>query len=444
LTFEVEGGGYSLFGDAPASLMLTAYGLMEFSDMARVYPVDPDVIERTAEWLFDQQDASDGAWDPRALGYSHHESWAALADARLPTTAYVTWALVQAGYADDSRLQFSLNYLERNLDKAEDDYVLALVANALASADPQGSAARAAVDRLRSRARAEGGAAHWQSHTESFSGAVGASAGLETTALATYALLRDSRFSDLAEGGLLYLIRQQDDRGGWGTTQATVLALKAFNLAAELGDLEPAEATVGVYVDGALVREVLITPQNADVVHTLYLDGVDAGEHALRLDVAGDGSALLYQAVMAYYVPWEEAPPPSADDLMDVVVSYDRTTLKVDETLVADVRLRMNQPVPAQWVIVELGLPPGFEVVTEDLNALVAQSAGQATRIKRYEVVGRALRFYLENLSAPVHFNFRLRARLVLRAQTGAAVAYDYYNPTVRDVEAPLMVVVEP
>jgi uncharacterized protein YfaS (alpha-2-macroglobulin family) len=468
LTYEVPGGGFSLFGDAPASLMLTAYGLMEFNDMARVYPVDPAVIERTAEWLFSQQ-AGDGAWDPRALGYSHHESWAALADSRLPTTAYVTWALVEtstgsvqrADYADDPRLQFALNYLARNLDKADDAYVLALVANALSAADPQSSAAREAVDRLRLQAQVDGDMAHWQSRTESFSGAVGASAGLETTALATYALLRDGRYTDLAEGGLLYLIRQQDDRGGWRTTQATVLALKAFNLAAEKSGQKQVEATVSVYLDDQLARKVSITPENADVVHTVYLDGVEAGTHRLRLDVEGDvlepfglslrtkpqsndGSVLLYQAVLAYYAPWEEAPAPSGEGLMDIKVSYDRTALKVDEAIVADVSLSLNQPGAAQWAIVEFGLPPGFEVVAEDLEALIAQSAGQKTQIKRYEVVGRSLRFYLENLSAPVHFNFRLRARLVVRAQTGGATVYDYYNPTVQDVQPPTMMVVEP
>ena len=48
LTFEVQGGGFSLFGDPPAEVFLTAYGLMEFYDMSKVYPVDPELIERTA------------------------------------------------------------------------------------------------------------------------------------------------------------------------------------------------------------------------------------------------------------------------------------------------------------------------------------------------------------------------------------------------------------
>ena len=41
LTFEVPGGGFSWFGNAPANKILTAYGLMEFSDMSQVHDVDP-------------------------------------------------------------------------------------------------------------------------------------------------------------------------------------------------------------------------------------------------------------------------------------------------------------------------------------------------------------------------------------------------------------------
>ena len=41
LTFEVPGGGFSWFGQAPANKILTAYGLMEFYDMSQVHDVDP-------------------------------------------------------------------------------------------------------------------------------------------------------------------------------------------------------------------------------------------------------------------------------------------------------------------------------------------------------------------------------------------------------------------
>ena len=61
LTFEVDGGGFSLMGNPPARVFLTAYGLMEFNDMAKVYPVDEAVIERAARWLLEQQQPN-GTW----------------------------------------------------------------------------------------------------------------------------------------------------------------------------------------------------------------------------------------------------------------------------------------------------------------------------------------------------------------------------------------------
>jgi uncharacterized protein YfaS (alpha-2-macroglobulin family) len=62
LTFEVPGGGFSWIGQAPANKILTAYGLMEFSDMSKVYEVDPKVIQRTQQWLASQQQP-DGSWN---------------------------------------------------------------------------------------------------------------------------------------------------------------------------------------------------------------------------------------------------------------------------------------------------------------------------------------------------------------------------------------------
>jgi hypothetical protein len=104
LTFEVPEGGFSLFGNAPAEVFLTAYGLMEFSDMARVYPVDQELIDRTARWLLAQQQ-SDGTWLEQ--GYSEH--WRV--EAKLPTTAYIAWALIEAGYRDTPEVSRAIGYI---------------------------------------------------------------------------------------------------------------------------------------------------------------------------------------------------------------------------------------------------------------------------------------------------------------------------------------------
>src|ERR671922_115802 len=61
LTFERPGGGFDWWGNGEPLVWLSAYGLQEFNDMAKVYPVDRGVITRTQQWLLKQMDAH-GTW----------------------------------------------------------------------------------------------------------------------------------------------------------------------------------------------------------------------------------------------------------------------------------------------------------------------------------------------------------------------------------------------
>src|SRR5438034_1605144 len=96
LTFEVPGGGFSWFGQAPANKILTSYGLMEFADMAKVHDVDTRVIHRTQQWLARQQH-SDGSWKPDASFINEGATNRYNTDV-LRITAYIAWALQNSGY----------------------------------------------------------------------------------------------------------------------------------------------------------------------------------------------------------------------------------------------------------------------------------------------------------------------------------------------------------
>ena len=96
LTFEVPGGGFSWFGNAPANKILTAYGLMEFSDMSKVHDVDPKLIERTQQWLAGQQQA-DGSWKPDTNFINEGATNRYNSDV-LRITAYIAWSLENTGY----------------------------------------------------------------------------------------------------------------------------------------------------------------------------------------------------------------------------------------------------------------------------------------------------------------------------------------------------------
>lgn len=434
LTFEVAGGGFSLFGDPPAEVFLTAYGLMEFHDMAQVYPVDPALIERTAQWLLDQQ-AGNGAWTEQ--GYSEH--WQISSEA--PTTAYIAWALIEAGYEDTPQVGAAITYLREFGLQQEDAYGLALIANALAAYDPQHSMTRAVVDRLYGMRVEEGDVVYWQADLPSFMGATGESGSLEATALAAIALMRAGAYPDAVTGALAYLIQGKDSWGTWSTTQATILSLKAMLLASEGTGQAAGPARVRVSLNKEQTQEITIDESNADVVHLVTFERgfSPSGANRVQIELEGGGN-LMYQVATRYYLPWDQAPPlPETGELISIDLDYDRTALAVNDTLTVDVGVRLNQPGVVKMALIDLGLPPGFTVLTEDLSRLVEQRV-----IARYELTGRQIIIYLEDFSSekPLRFDYRLRARFPMRAQTPPSSVYDYYNPADLTLRAPLEVVV--
>jgi uncharacterized protein YfaS (alpha-2-macroglobulin family) len=433
LTFEVRGGGFSLFGRAPAEVFLSAYGLMQLADMAEVYPVDEAVIERTAQWLLAQHQ-SGGTWqaagDSRAGG------------GKLGTTAYVTWALVEAGYEDTPEVSGAVAYLRAETASVEDAYTLALAANALAAYAPDDSATKSALDHLYEQRVVEGDTVYWKMGGASFMGAMGQSGAVETTALAAYALMRAEAHPDAVNGAMSYLLQAKDAWGTWSTTQATILSLKALLLASESGGKAAGPATLLVSLNGEQVQEFTIDEANADVVHVVTFDRglTPGGSNRVEMGLFGGGN-LMYQVTTRTYLPWHQIPPAAQDgEAMTIDLAYDRTDLAMNDEVTVSVEVRLNREGILKLGLVDLGVPPGFTVLAEDLSRFV-----EVGTIARYEVTGRQIIVYVEDLTSgvPLRFQYRLRARFPMRAQTPASMAYDYYNPAQPAVQAPQWVMVE-
>jgi uncharacterized protein YfaS (alpha-2-macroglobulin family) len=454
-TFEVDGGGFSLFSDAPADRMLTAYGLQEFSDMNRVYPVDEAIISRAADWLLSSQ-MDDGSWE-NDQGLVHESTWSSLGNDRLPVTAYIVWSLIEAGRLDAPGTQKGLDYLREFQAQAEDAYVVALLANAFAAADlaggsPLNPATITVLERLAGLAVMDGDMATWKSGVATFTGAEGQTGSIETTALAAYALLRANRFPDVANAALAALVSQKDSFGTWYSTQATVLTLKALLQSVRTGEGN-LQAEVTIHLNGGQTRTVSLTPENFDVVQLVQFDDVLPGaDNRVTIEVEGQGN-LMYQISGGYYIPWDKLdripqPETPGEDLVDIDVVYDRTELEVDDTVIVDVTVTLHEG-QAESALIDLGIPPGFSVVAEDLQSLVIRDNDQpkdypGATIQRFEMTGRQVLVYIENLAQgqPLQFQYRLQARFPLVAQAPASQVYDYYNPEVSGESLPQILVV--
>ena len=108
LTFERPGGGFDWWGSGEPLIWLSAYGLQEFNDMAKVYPIDRGVIDRTQDWLMKQQDGRRHLVEDRRHPQRQHR-----AHGRSETAADQLRHLVAAGQrpARIAELKKSIDYI---------------------------------------------------------------------------------------------------------------------------------------------------------------------------------------------------------------------------------------------------------------------------------------------------------------------------------------------
>ncbi|MBI1299599.1 hypothetical protein GC175_32135 [bacterium] len=460
LTFETEiPGGFSFYGDPPPLDMLTAYGLMQLTDMSRVRYVDPDLLQRMSVYLLDRQNGDH--WTADGYNYSLNDDFTA--------TAYVTWALAEAGYGNTLPLRRAAQYLARNVDKlslgATSDaaatpisispmatpisisplatpipteappsasiYSLALTANALLAMDDRDRDALDLLDQLVPLAQEDESGLYWVS--DSMLG-YGYAANIETTALMFLALQRSGQHPDLAQSALDYLIAQRQPYGAFGSTQSTVLVLKAL-INDALANRSDNTATVTVTFNGGRTQSFTIDDTNADVMQQVVFDDIGPGEQIVDLRVEGD-RPIQYQVTAGYYLPWSlvETDAPERQQPMRIDVAYARAELAVNETVAVTAMVEVLAPGNAGTVLLEIGVPPGLSPVAADLDALVEDG-----RIDRYEFTGRTLRLYASGLANGFvyEYQYRLRAEYPVDALIPSSQVYDYYTPDRQDITPP-------
>jgi uncharacterized protein YfaS (alpha-2-macroglobulin family) len=433
LTFEVPGGGFSWFGNAPANKILTGYGLMEFSDMSKVHDVDPKVIQRTQQWLASQQQA-DGSWKPDTSFINEGATNRYNSDV-LRITAYIGWSLENTGYQGQS-VERAKQYVAGHMNGKPDTYTLAVVANFAADYGKDREFTRQAMQLLLD-ARTEKGEQAWWDAQETSVYATGASAAVETTGLAVQALLKWGEASATAAKALNYIASKKDARGAWSTTQATIMALRAILLSTEKGAAD-LRGNVEISLNGKPAGKLALTAENNDLLHQFALAGVDAqGANHVAIRFDGKGG-LAYQVVGRYFVPWDEKP---AHESLSIAVAYDRTRLAQDDIATATATVRNNLPKTANMVMVDLGIPPGFDLLSEDLQAYQEKTAGQKSgRMEKFSLTATQAILYFTSIDPGdiVTLRFRLRAKYPVRTRTFQSRVYEYYDPEVSAVARPV------
>jgi len=438
LTFEVKGGGFSWFGQAPANKILTAYGLMEFSDMSKVYEVDPRLIQRTQEWLVSQQQA-EGSWKPDSNFINEGATNRYNSDV-LRITAYLAWSLENTGYRGEA-VDRAVAYVQKHRSGKADPYTLAVLANFAVDYGKDREFTRDSMQMLLD-ARTDKEEQAWWSSEETGVYSTGTSASVETTGLAVQALLKWGQASHVAKKALTYITSKKDASGTWGSTQATIMALRALLLATEKGSGD-VRGNVEIAIDGKTVSQLQLTADNNDLFHQFVYKGIETkGPSTVEIRFDGQGR-LGYQVVGQYYLPWDEK---GAEEPLSIALKYDRTRLAQDDIATVTATVRNNLKKNANMVMVDLGIPPGFDLLSEDFEEYQEKTAGQKSgRLQKYSKTATQAILYFDSFAPgdTVTLRYRLRAKYPVRAKTFSSRVYEYYDPEVKSVARPVQMEIE-
>ncbi len=423
LIYRRQDGSFSAFGDSDAqgSLWLTAFVAKTFAEARALMYVDPAVIDSATAWMESHQ-RSDGSFEN--VGFLHHQELLGGLQGRDALTAYVAAALLESGNVSSGTR--AIRYLEGKLKEMDDPYTMAITSYALGLADSDFR--DVAYDRLMSMALVDdNGALYWGGASiEPYAGESqprhgNASAAIETTSYALLALLGHEDLLS-ASRAAKWLAGQRNALGGFGSTQDTIVSLQALT-AFSTKVRSNVDMTVTLEA-GDWSKEVRISPENSDVMQTVELP---LGE-AVTVTAEGNGDAVL-QLVLRYNVPERRL---EIEDVFDINVDYGTDNVEVDDLITVSASVTFNPVVPAKagMVVLDVAVPTGFAPVRETVAALVEENAS----LKRFEVAGRKVILYIEDMDPgqTLSFEFQARASFPVRAKDVVSQVYSYYRPEYR------------
>jgi hypothetical protein len=432
--------GYEWFGSQDqAHEALTAYGLLQFRDMSRVQDVDKGMIERTRNYLMGQRDGKGGfKRNARALDTF----------GRAPeniTNAYIVWALTESGKDDDVTKE--LDALHGQAESSKDPYFLALVANSLINR-ARTADAKALLKKLADAQKDDG---HLDAAQTSITGSGGRDLQIETTGLSVLAWLKANpgEFNNNVRKAIGWIGKQRGGYGGFGSTQSTILALKALIEYTKANKKTPQAGTLKMFVGD---KEVSKLDFPADVRDALELNLPNAGsvlkpgKNTVRVEITGK-NAFPYTLSWSYQTLTPASDP---DCPVELTTRLDRAQAKEGQTVTLNVSVKNLSKDERSMVVAIIGLPAGL-TIPEDMKqlkdyTLPRENGKKPGRISFFEPRGgRELVLYWRGMGPKqkIDIPLELICRVPGEFHGPASRAYLYYNADHKHWVEPLGVTIK-
>ncbi|MCP4443429.1 MAG: hypothetical protein GY810_31385 [Aureispira sp.] len=404
--YESPSGGFDWWGRDPAHEALSAYGLMEFVDMSAVYPVDQELIKRTADWLLSRRDDK-GSWtkNPHAL-----HSWA---NAEV-TDAYIVWALCEAGYSSKIKKELDKSYTDAV--KSEDPYMMSLLANALFKL--KDDRANVLLKEIIKTQQKDGS---FVGLTSSVTNSTGHSLKIETTSLAALAIMQSGKYKKELQQ-VIKTIKGGKTYYGYGSTQGTVLALKALLQHAK-DSKRPAESgNLLVMVNGKTIQTIAYTPEQKEIAIPNLAQYLKKGKQKVEVKFEDTKTALPFDIELTYTT---RMPQNSPDCKLSLNTTLPKAKVNMGETVRLTTTLKNITDQGQPMTMAMVGVPAGLSLQPWQLKEMQEKKV-----FDYYELFDGYVVFHYEQMkpNETKTINLDLKADIPGQYEAPASSAFLYYT----------------
>lgn len=411
IAFETSQHGFEWFGASPPHEGLSAFGLLEFLEMKKVYPeVDDTMIKRTKKMLLSRRDGKGGF-------HQNQGKYGFTGASEEVTNAYLVYALAQAGVKNLEK-EYAKTYAEAK--RSEDAYRMALLSLASTALD-QPEAALDLLNMLRKQVKRLKPGNFKADH--SLVRSYGRSLQIEVAALIALAEMNQpTPGTDCLQSVLGYLMANRNG-GYFGSTQGTILALQALTKYAALQSKQTPNGRISVYQgDEQIAHRSYNTSQIGKVEIAGLEEYINDGENNVLIKFEGVEEAIPFGLNVQYST---EIPNSSPDCNIELNTQLNTPEVVMNQTVRLTTTVKNKKDEGQGFTMALVGIPSGLSPQPWQLKAL--QEDG---KVDFYEIKDSYIAFYFREMApnATETLLLDLKAEIPGTYKAPASVAYLYYT----------------
>ena len=426
--YETKQDGFEWYGKTPPHEGLSAYGLLELTEMAKVYPkVSEKLLNRTRNWLLSRRDGK-GSFNRNAGKYGFSGASEAV------TSAYIVYAFAETG-GPLSTLALEYQTALAEATTSKDAYRLGLLANA-AYAFGDTNAGDKLLTLLEKQIKGKGLAQIDADH--SIVRSYGQSIRIEVASLYALALLKNPANLAKVKPTIDYILQARGNFG-FGSTQGTVMTLTALSRWATLSSRTTESGTIALALNQSpWASSTYPQNQQGEILLASLENKLVPGKQQVQVKFDQTSTALPY----TFNASWTSYTPASSADCR-VALSTELSTResKVGETvrLTSQISNLHEKGVPQTVALV--GIPSGLSLQAWQLKELQEKEA-----FDYYEISGNFVVFYFRELGPEQQFTIHLdlKADIPGKYQAPASSTYLYYTPEYKNWAAGTQITIRP